>query len=244
VYNNAVNQVYTYHTELKGDVNYKGNVCLRETLVNEDLLKTKLPQYAQSVQDRTGWELTMYNYMTAVGMSDEEASAQAKSLARENKLLGGYACFVGAPIASAWNKCKNFFSSDIEKDEKNEVKNEVINEINREAPEYRKWEDKDGSRVSEVQYKEILDLTKDVIKKPTKSYSETMQKGHAKIAEMRAKRAAGHEEISSSAKDESPMAARLRELRFEKAQRSSGSVTPTRINALRLAQLLDGSVNN
>ncbi|MBQ8784796.1 MAG: hypothetical protein IJZ59_01985 [Alphaproteobacteria bacterium] len=243
VYNNAVNQVYTYHTELKGDVNYKGNVCLRETLVNEDLLKTKLPQYAQSVQDRTGWELTMYNYMTAVGMSDEEASAQAKSLARENKLLGGYACFVGAPIASAWNKCKNLFSSDIEKDEKKEVKNEIINEINKEAPKYRKWEDKDGSRVSEVQYRELPDLTKDVIKKPTKSYSESMQKGHAKIAEMRAKRAAGHEEISSSTRDESPMAARLRELRFEKSQRTSGSITPTRINALHLANLLKGSVN-
>ena len=125
-----------------------------------------------------------------------------------------------------------------------DLNNRPVKQVNREAPEYRKWEDKDGSRVSEVQYKEIPDLTKDVIKKPTKSYSESMQKGHAKIAEMRAKRAAGHEEISSSAKDETPMAARLRELRFEKAQKSSGSVTPTRINALQLAQLLDGSVNN
>ena len=124
------------------------------------------------------------------------------------------------------------------------LKNKPVRKVNRNAPEYKKWEDKDGSRVSEVQYKEIPDLTKDVIKKPTKSYSETMQKGHAKIAEMRAKRAAGHEEISSSTKDESLMAARLRELRFENAQRSSGSVTPTRINALQLAQLLDGSVNN
>ena len=95
-----------------------------------------------------------------------------------------------------------------------------------------------------MQYKEILDLTKDVIKKPTKSYSESMQKGHAKIAEMRAKRAAGHEEISSSTRDETPMAARLRELRFENAQRSSGNITPTRINAMHLANLLEGSVNH
>ena len=121
---------------------------------------------------------------------------------------------------------------------------EAAKKIGKNKTEYRKWEDKDGSRVSEVQYKEILDLTKDVIKKPTKSYSESMQKGHAKIAEMRAKRAAGHEEISSSTRDESPMAARLRELRFENAQRSSGSVTPTRINAMHLANLLEGSVNH
>lgn len=40
------------------------------------------------------------------------------------------------------------------------------------------------------------------------------------------------------------MAAHLRELRFEKAQRSSGNITPPRINALHLANLLEGSVNH
>ncbi|MBP3546575.1 MAG: hypothetical protein J6K16_05535 [Alphaproteobacteria bacterium] len=196
-YNDAVNQIYTYNVEFN---NNKRNVCLKETLVDDSLIKTNLPQYAKSVQDNAGWKSKLYN---------------------------------------VFNKGKNFIFSYGEK-----VKNEPVNDVNRSAPKYRQWEDKDGSRVSEVQYAELPDLTRTVIKKPTKSYSESMQKGHAKIAEMRAKRAAGHEEISSSSQDENPMAARLRELRFEKSQRTSGSITPTRINALHLANLLERSVNN
>ena len=40
------------------------------------------------------------------------------------------------------------------------------------------------------------------------------------------------------------MAARLRELRFENAQRSSGNIMPTKITALHLVNLLEGSVNH
>lgn len=48
--------------------------------------------------------------------------------------------------------------------------NQPINPINTDKAVYREWKNEDGSRVSEVQYRQILDMNKDVIKKPTKSY--------------------------------------------------------------------------
>lgn len=40
------------------------------------------------------------------------------------------------------------------------------------APQYRKWENKDGHRVSPVQYWQIPDLTKPIIKQPAQSYNK------------------------------------------------------------------------
>ena len=51
-------------------------------------------------------------------------------------------------------------------------KNKQINKINKKKPKYRKWKNEDGWRVSEVQYWEILDMNKDIIKKPTKSHAD------------------------------------------------------------------------
>lgn len=165
-YNMAVDGIYTRNVKLKGDVNYEGAVCLRKTLGNEKMLNTKLPQEAEKVQNTSGWERTLYNYMTTVGIPKDEASGKAAAMAEENKVLGGFVTFVGAPVIGAWKKCKNMFSSDDEK-----VENKPINPVNKEAPKYRKWEDKDGSRVSEVQHVEILDLTAQAIQRPTTSYA-------------------------------------------------------------------------
>lgn len=165
-YNAAVDKIYTCNVTLKGDVNYEGAVSLRKTLGDEKMLNTKLPPEAEKVQNMSGWERTLYNYMTTVGISEDEASGRAAAMAQKNKVLGGFATFVGAPVLGVWEKCKNMFSSDDEK-----VENKPINPVNKNAPKYRKWEDKDGSRVSEVQHVEILDLTAQAIRKPTTSYA-------------------------------------------------------------------------
>ena len=166
-YNAAVDKIYTYQVDLNGDnLRYKGAVSLRKTLCDEKMLNTKLPPEAEKVQNMSGWERTLYNYMTTVGISEDEASGRAAAMAQKNKVLGGFATFVGAPVIGAWKKCKNMFSSDDEK-----VENKPINPVNKNAPKYRKWEDKDGSRVSEVQHVEILDLTAQAIRKPTTSYA-------------------------------------------------------------------------
>lgn len=166
-YNAAVDKIYTYQVDLNGDnLRYKGAVSLRKTLCDEKMLNTKLPPEAEKVQNMSGWERTLYNYMTTVGISEDEASGRAAAMAQKNKVLGGFATFVGAPVLGVWEKCKNMFSSDDEK-----VENKPINPVNKNAPKYRKWEDKDGSRVSEVQHVEILDLTAQAIRKPTTSYA-------------------------------------------------------------------------
>lgn len=165
-YNAAVDKIYTRNVKLKGDVNYEGSVSLRKTLGDEKMLNTKLPPEAAKVQNMSGWERTLYNYMTTVGIPKDEASGKAAAMAEENKVLGGFLTFVGTPMIGAWKKCKNVFSSDDEK-----VENKPINPVNKNAPKYRKWEDKDGSRVSEVQHVEILDLTAQAIQKPTTSYA-------------------------------------------------------------------------
>lgn len=74
---------------------------------------------------------------------------------------------------NAWNSVKNIFSSD--KDE-NVIKNEVTNPVDKnKTPEYRQWANEDGSRVSEVQHRELPDMTKDVIRKPGKQVSAEQQ---------------------------------------------------------------------
>lgn len=61
----------------------------------------------------------------------------------------------------------------------NSVKNEKTNPVNKEQV-YRKWADKDGFRVSEVQHRELPDMTKDVIRKPGKQVSAAQQSYTAK----------------------------------------------------------------
>lgn len=75
------------------------------------MLNAKLPAEAEKVQNVSGWERTMYNYMTAVGISKEDAVSKAEQLAKQNKFLAGYGCFVGTPFISAGNAIKNKWNS-------------------------------------------------------------------------------------------------------------------------------------
>lgn len=59
--------------------------------------------------------------------------------------------------------------------------NQQINPVNTYVPQYRSWQDKDGYRVSKVQYKQILNMNEDVIRKPTMSYAQEKIKQRQKI---------------------------------------------------------------
>lgn len=67
---------------------------------------------------------------------------------------------------------------------------------------------------------------------------DNMKKGHNRIAEMRAKLAAGHSEKLSAESEESPAEKLLREKRYESAHQSRKTVTPTRINAQQMESML------
>ena len=52
------------------------------------------------------------------------------------------------------------------------VKNEPTHPVNKQKPEYRQWKNEDGSRVSEVQYRQILDMREPIITQPLQSQAE------------------------------------------------------------------------
>ncbi len=64
-------------------------------------------------------------------------------------------------------------SSGVLIDEKN---NKKISVVELPKPKYRKWKDKDGERVSKVQYFEAIDTSKEVIEHPETSYMAEVEK--------------------------------------------------------------------
>ena len=56
--------------------------------------------------------------------------------------------------------------------------------VNSTDPEYRQWENKDGYRVSEVQYRQILDMNQAIIVQPTRSYAAENDANSAMIIPM------------------------------------------------------------
>ena len=170
-YNRAVDKIYTRHFEVQGDVNYNGNINLRSVLTDENDLKVHLPQYAQSVEKMDWWQRGLNKWADFVNLPDNHRNNmnnQMQDAGALKKYGVGTLLYIGAPIVSVIEKGKQYFT-----DEKPEnVTNQQINKINKNAPKYRQWKNEDGSRVSEVQYRTLPDLTKEVIQKPTKSYAE------------------------------------------------------------------------
>lgn len=168
-YNAAVDKIYTRNVTLKGDVNYKGPVSLRKTLGDEKMLNTKLPPEAAKVQNMSGWERKFRKYMNFMGVPDHLQNRAVNNMEDENAVVKGVGTFcVGAfsPFIGGYSWCKKKLTSDDEK-----VENKPIHPVNKNAPKYRKWEDKDGSRVSEVQHRQLPDMRAEVIQKPTTSYA-------------------------------------------------------------------------
>lgn len=83
--------------------------------------------------------------------------------------------FGGEKYVGLWGKIKHK-AKEMKEDVKGwfkksePVKNEPTHPVNKQAPEYRQWKNEDGSRVSEVQHRKILDMNKGIIRQPTKSY--------------------------------------------------------------------------
>ena len=189
-YNKAVNDVYTVNTKFSMEdkngklVKHNGPINLRQSLGNEKMLNAQLPEYTNKFKNMSSWEMQMYNQMRSIGVKDYEALKKADQLGDENKAKGWWECHVNLPAQKAWKKIKQKFGSEedsIFEDEKpaddkeEKVKNKPINDVNKKAPEYREWKNEDGSRVSEVQHRQLPDMTKDVIQKPTKRYAAAAQ---------------------------------------------------------------------
>ena len=195
-YNKAVNDVYTVNTKFSMEdkngklVKHNGPINLRQSLGNEKMLNAQLPEYTNKFKNMSSWEMQMYNQMRSIGVKDYEALKKADQLGGENKAKGWWECHVNLPAQKAWKKIKQKFGSEedsIFEDEKpaddkeEKVKNKPINEVNKKAPEYREWKNEDGSRVSEVQHRQLPDMTKDVIQKPTKRYAAAAQEVAAPV---------------------------------------------------------------
>lgn len=195
-YNKAVNDVYTVNTKFSMEdkngklVKHNGPINLRQSLGNEKMLNAQLPEYTNKFKNMSSWEMQMYNQMRSIGVKDYEALKKADQLGDENKAKGWWECHVNLPAQKAWKKIKQKFGSEedsIFEDEKpaddkeEKVENKPINEVNKKAPEYREWKNEDGSRVSEVQHRQLPDMNKDVIQKPTKRYAAAAQEVAAPV---------------------------------------------------------------
>mgnify|MGYP000080240492 FL=1 len=196
-YNKAVNDVYTVNTKFSMEdkngkwVKHNGPINLRQSLGNEKMLNAQLPEYTNKFKNMSSWEMQMYNQMRSIGVKDYEALKKADQLGDKSKAKGWWECHVNLPAQKAWEKIKysvvsrvdedGFVENSIFEDEKpaddkeEKVKNKPIHEVNKKAPEYREWKNEDGSRVSEVQHRQLPDMTKDVIQKPTKRYAAAAQ---------------------------------------------------------------------
>jgi len=194
-YNKALNELYMF--EADKNIYPDGAVCMRNALVSDDLEKKiesrKLPDEAKKIYNRSSPEI--------IG---EEIKSWGKSLFDS--------------VSSGINKVKNWFIPE----QYQEVKNEIINPINDKDPSYRKWQDKDGSRVSEIQKRRLPDMTKNVIQRPTASkkdndienFKKNIGAGHDRVVAMRQKLTTGHD---SYLKKQNPLES-IYNLRFERAR--------------------------
>ena len=142
-YNEAVNKLYSGQVKFnQDDLKFEGEVNLRKAFnPNDELPLKELPDYAQM---------------------------QVDSL--ENMSNWSYAKI---QIANGWDKCKqwcgdayNTVKGWFGDEKKDEVENLPVHPIDKnKQPQYREWSAE--QRVSEVQKKQMLDLTADVIRKPS-----------------------------------------------------------------------------
>ena len=142
-YNEAVDKLYSGYVKFnQDDLKFEGEVNLRKTFnPNDELPLKELPGYAQAVTENL-----------------------------ENMSNWSYAKI---QIANGWDKCKqwcgdayNTVKGWFGDEKKGDVKNLPLYPIDKnKQPQYREWSAE--QRVSEVQKKQMLDLTADVIRKPS-----------------------------------------------------------------------------
>ena len=142
-YNEAVNKLYSGQVKFnQDDLKFEGEVNLRKAFnPNDELPLKELPDYAQmqvdSLENMSNWR------------------------------------YAKIQIANGWDKCKqwcgdayNTVKGWFGDEKKGEVENLPVHPIDKnKQPQYREWSAE--QRVSEVQKKQMLDLTADVIRKPS-----------------------------------------------------------------------------
>ena len=151
-YNNAVNKLYTPQTN-SGVINVRNTLC-----PDDNIMDKGLPQQALELQNENAIMRKIRKGLDYMGLSNVYTWIKDK-FSDQSEVDE---MFKGVPENK---QSKN--NDDIFKGENVPIRENYTGE-----PKYRQWEDKDGCRVSEVQYRELPDFTKDIIVKPTKSYAD------------------------------------------------------------------------
>jgi len=158
-YNNAVNKLYTAPTVDGTTINIRNVLCPDDNITDKGL-----PQQALELQNMSKAERFVRKGMERMGLSNVYTWIKDKfSDKPEVDEMFVDEMFKDLPE----NNKSNNNSEDMFEGE-----NVPVKEMYTGQPKYRQWKDKDGCRVSEVQYRELPDFTKDIIVKPTKSYAD------------------------------------------------------------------------
>lgn len=175
-YNEAVNKLYSGQVKFnQDDLKFEGKVNLRKAFnPNDELPLKELPEFAQQkekeLENMGAWGRGVKQYASFFG-ENYGVHIRKKLPAAVGYPLEALSVGVGVPIIAGWNKCKEWgsnafntvkgwFSSD------ENSANMPVHPVDKDKkPQYREWSAE--QRVSEVQKKQMLDLTADVIRKPS-----------------------------------------------------------------------------
>ena len=124
-------------------------------IYNQDTVTTRLEAIKESVDKHNSWWQKTKDWVA-------DKKDKAVNWAKDTKDTAKR--WIDKPLGEKISSLKDKFLGLFKKEEKADVKNEVINPIYH--GEFREWKDENGSRVSSVMEKEILDLRQDVIAKP------------------------------------------------------------------------------
>ena len=149
---------FTKYMDKDVEIPEKGKTALKDALKNG----ISKPQ--------NGYQSFLAKSCDFFGLRPDEKSDVLKAAQGEKGIAGRIAAPIVATLSAAmfgtYNRMKNAYHSVFP------PKNEQTHPINTQKPQYREWKNKDGERVSPVQYRQILDMDKDIIQKPTKSYAD------------------------------------------------------------------------
>ena len=174
-YNAAVNKLYSGEVKFdQEDLKYEGNINLREAYnPNDELPLNELPAKAKECQQKMenmgSWERGLLQYANFFGedIKFDKFDKLPGAVKYPLEALGGY---VGIPIVAGGKKCielgedcvdavKSWFVEE-------EVKNDPVRPVSKDnKPQYDEWSAE--RRVSPVQNVELLDLTANVIERPS-----------------------------------------------------------------------------
>ena len=178
-YNEAVNKLYSGQVKFnQDDLKFEGEVNLRKAFnPNDELPLKELPEFAkqkeQELENMGAWNRSLKQYAHFFGFdyTDDKIASWPAVARYPVSALGGY---IGIPVLAAAEKCKEWGSSAFntvkgwfgDDDKKENKDNAPVHPVDKDKePQYKEWSAE--QRVSEVQKVKMLDLTADVIRKPS-----------------------------------------------------------------------------